>query len=140
MLNVFTFFYNRFNDATTSLALRANGIEHKVLIHKEEDYIKFKKGGTIGGEPIITNKPKGLAYQRNAALELMKEDEWAVFMCDDFQYIRSYPVKEILNKNTKIDVNFDNQKKYSLRQDKFKMSLKQMFTMFPKLIEIAEIN
>jgi len=139
-IKVFTFFYNRFKDATTSLALKKNKIQHTVLIHKEEDYVKFKEGGTIGGDYVVTNKPKGLAYQRNAALDLMKEDEWAVFMCDDFQYIRSYPVEEILNRKTKIDVNFDNQKKYSLRQDKFKMSLKEMFTMFPKLIDIADNN
>ena len=46
MIKTFTFFYNRFEDATTSLALKENKIEHKVLIHKEEDYIIFKKGGT----------------------------------------------------------------------------------------------
>ena len=139
-MKVFTFFYNRFTDATTSIALKKNGIKHNVLIHKEEDYIKFKKGKTIGGKPIITNMPKGLAYQRNAALDLMENNEWAVFMCDDFQKIKSYPINQILNKNTKINVNFKNQKQYSLRQDKFNMSLKEMFLMFPKLIEIAETN
>lgn len=140
MIKVFTFFYNRFTDATTSLALKENGIEHNVLIHKEQDFIKFKKGGTIAGNPIITNKPKGLAHQRNAALDLMKEGEWAVFMCDDFQKVLSYPVKEIMNKHTKINVTIENQSEYQLTNDKHYMSLKEMFTMFPKLIEIAEKN
>ena len=51
-MKVFTFFYNRFTDATTSIALKENKIKHKVLIHKEEDYTKFKKGNTIGGEAV----------------------------------------------------------------------------------------
>jgi len=140
MIKVFTFFYNRFTDATTSLALKENGIEHNVLIHKEEDYIKFKEGGTIGGNPIITNQPKGLAYQRNAALDLMEKDEWAVFMCDDFQKILSYPIKEIMNKHTKINVTIENQSEYQLTNEKHKMSLKEMFTMFPRLIKLAEKN
>tara|TARA_R100001086_G_scaffold228414_1_gene147872 strand:- start:873 stop:1709 length:837 start_codon:yes stop_codon:yes gene_type:complete len=140
MYKVFTFFYNRFTDATTSLALKENGIEHNVLIHKEEDLDKFIKGKTIAGNPIITNKPKGLAYQRNAALELMEEGEWAVFMCDDFKDIRSYPINDIMNVNKKINVNFENQQEHTLRQDKFKMNLSEMFTMFPRLIELAEKN
>lgn len=140
MYKVFTFFYNRFTDATTSLALKENGIQHNVLIHKEEDLDKFIKGKTIAGNPIITNKPKGLAYQRNAALELMEEGEWAVFMCDDFKDIRSYPINDIMNVNKKINVNFENQQEHTLRQDKFKMNLSEMFTMFPRLIELAEKN
>ena len=140
MLKVFTFFYNRFTDATTSLALRENGIPHRVLIHKEEDHIKFKEGGTIGGDAFVTNQPKGLAYQRNAALDMMEDGEWGVFMCDDFQEIRSYPIGQIMNKNASINVTFENQKKYTLRQDKFKMTLKEMFTMFPRLIQMAEQN
>ena len=140
MYKVFTFFYNRFTDATTSLALKENGIEHNVLIHEEEDLDKFIKGKTIAGNPIITNKPKGLAYQRNAALELMEEGEWAVFMCDDFKDIRSYPINDIMNVNKKINVNFENQQEHTLRQDKFKMNLSEMFSMFPRLIELAEKN
>ena len=140
MYKVFTFFYNRFTDATTSLALQENGIEHNVLIHKQEDYIKFKNGGTIAGNPIITNEPKGLAYQRNAALELMNENEWAVFMCDDFQKVLSYSINDIYTKPNKLDITFENQMQYALRNDKNQMTLKEMFTMFPKLIQLAEKN
>ena len=41
-MKVFTFYYNRYDDATTSKALYDNGIEHNVLIHTKEDYEKNK--------------------------------------------------------------------------------------------------
>ena len=117
-----------------------SNLRNKFLDYYEEDYIKFKKGNTIKGEAVITNQPKGLAYQRNAALDLMDKDEWAVFMCDDFKKILSYPVSKILNKNSKINVTIENQMQYQLSDKKHKMSLKEMFSMFPKLIELAELN
>jgi glycosyltransferase involved in cell wall biosynthesis len=139
-LRVFTFFYNRYTDATTSLALRDNGIDHTVLMHSYEQFVKFQAGGTLAGEPRITGKPKGLAYQRNAALDMMEEGEWAVFMCDDFQQIRSYPIAKIMDRTASINVTIQNQAEHKLRQDKFKMTLKEMFSMFPRLIQIAEAN
>ena len=66
-MKVFTFFYNRFETATTSNALYDNGIDHYVMIHSEQDLAKFKEGGTLKGKPIVTNQRKGLAYQRNCA-------------------------------------------------------------------------
>ena len=56
-MKTFTFFYDRYDTATTSIELEKNGIEHYVMIHSDEDYKKFTDGGTIKGIPIITNNP-----------------------------------------------------------------------------------
>lgn len=138
-MKVFTFFYNRFDNATTSKALNESGIKHNILIHNSNDYEKFKKGGTIHGNAIVTNNGKGLAYQRNSALDLMDTGEWAVFMCDDFKKIYSYPKEFVFSKTMTMPVNYDNQSKFTLRKH-LDMKLKDMFTFFPKLIEVAEKN
>ena len=136
-MKVFTFFYNRFDTASTSLALAQNGIDHTVLIHTTEDLQKFTKGGTLHGNPLVTNNGKGLAYQRNSALEMMDAGEWAVFMCDDFQKIKAYPKEFIFSKTQSIDINQQNQNKYRLKNE---INLKEMFSWFPKLISVAEAN
>ena len=111
-MKVFTFFYNRYDTATTSKALFENGIKHNVLIHNENDCEKFKIGNTLFGNPIVTGNGKGLAYQRNSALDLMNIGEWAVFMCDDFKKIKAMP-NEILNSSLMtLDVNLENQHNY----------------------------
>jgi len=138
-MKVFTFFYNRYTNATTSQALYENGINHNVLIHKEKDYELFKKGNTLYGKAIVTNSPKGLAYQRNCALDMMDIGEWAVFMCDDFKKIYSFPKEKIFNNKLELEINFENQKQYRLNS-KNEMQLSEMFQLFPKLIELAELN
>jgi hypothetical protein len=136
-MKVFTFFYNRFETATTSIALHENGIPHYVLVHNHIDSAKFAAGGTIKGKEIITNNPKGLAYQRNSALNMLEKDEWGAFMCDDFQKIKSYSKEFILSKSKKIEITPENQNCYRLKNQ---ISLKEMFSIFPKLIELAEKN
>jgi len=136
-VKVFTFFYNRYETATTSKALNENGIAHNVLIHNADDLQKFVKGGTIHGKVTVTNNNKGLAYQRNTALDMIETGEWAVFMCDDFQKIKAYSKEFILSKTQSIDINHQNQNKYRLKN---KITLKEMFNWFPKLIELAEQN
>ncbi len=140
-MKVFTFFYNRFDSATTSLALGDCGIEHTVLIHNEKDLAKFIEGGVIHplGMPVVTDNPKGLAYQRNSALDLMEEGEWAVFMCDDFQKVESYPKEWIFSKTQKLDINFENQSKFAFGKE-HEITLAEMFTYFPTLIQLAENN
>lgn len=138
-MKVFTFFYNRFATATTSKALSENGIDHTVLIHNDNDLAQFVKGGTIHGDAVVTNNGKGLAYQRNTALDMMDLGEWAVFMCDDFQKIYSFPKEYITSQTRKIVVTQQNQHIYRFRQHN-EISLKEMFTFFPKLIELAEHN
>lgn len=136
-MKVFTFFYNRFETASTSLALAQNDIDHTVLIHTPQDLQKFTKGGTLHGNPVVTNNGKGLAYQRNTALDMMDAGEWGVFMCDDFQKIKAYPKEFIFSKTQAIDINQQNQNKYRLKNE---INLKEMFSWFPKLISLAEAN
>jgi hypothetical protein len=137
-MKVFTFFYNRFENASTSIALEQNNIPHHVLIHKAEDYDKFKHHNTCRGNAVVTNNGKGLAYQRNTALEMMDTNEWAVFMCDDFMKIKSMPEEWILSQNNEIPITFANQNKFRLKENGF--TLQKMFSLFPKLIELAERN
>ena len=42
-MKVFTFYYNRFDTATTSISLNENNIDHYVMVHTEEDLKKFLK-------------------------------------------------------------------------------------------------
>lgn len=138
-MKVFTFFYNRYDTATTSKYLYQNDIKHTVLIHTESDYDKFVKGNTIYGDAVVTNNPKGLAYQRNTALSHMDEGEWAVFMCDDFIQIKSKPKELILSSKNKLDITTANQSEHRLGKKDI-CSLRTMFSMFDKLISVAEAN
>jgi hypothetical protein len=138
-MKVFTFFYNRYENATTSKALYENGINHKILIHNEKDYQLFLKGSTIFGTPIITGNDKGLAYQRNSALAMMEKNEWAVFMCDDFKYIKSLPLNWITSNRKELPITFSNQNIFRINKHD-KPTLREMFSLFPKLIELAENN
>lgn len=138
-MKVFTFFYNRFDTATTSKSLTVAGIPHYVLIHSQSDLEKFKHGGTLHGQPIVTNNSKGLAYQRNSALDMMQRGEWAVFMCDDFEKIRSLPFSWINSTRQTLPVDFSNQNNFRL--NKFpEITLDKMFTLFPKLTQLADKN
>lgn len=138
-MKVFTFFYNRFATATTSKALHENGISHNVLIHNTSDLQQFMKGGTVHGDAVVTGNGKGLAYQRNSALDMMDTGEWAVFMCDDFKRIYSYPKEYIVSSTKKLPITFQNQQIFRLKRE-HEINLKEMFTFFPKLIELAEHN
>ncbi len=138
-MKIFTFYYNRYEDATTSIALAASKLKHTVLVHNEEQADKFKKFGTCKGELVVTGNGKGLANQRNSALDLMKTGEWAAFLCDDFQRLRSYPKEFILSKTTKMPVTYQNQSKLTMRKN-HDIKLSEAFETFPKLIEVAEQN
>lgn len=141
-MKVFTFFYNRYDTATTSLALSENGINHSVLIHNAADADLFRKGGTIGalGKAVVTGNGKGLAYQRNTALGMMDLGEWGVFMCDDFQHVMSFPKEMLLSSSDRIPISFQNQELYRLKKSRNLTTLAEMFAVFPKLIEVAEAN
>jgi hypothetical protein len=73
-------------------------IEHYVLVHDELSRNKFVENNTAKSENIIiTNNPRGLARQRNYALNMLSENEWALFMNDDLSKIW------YKSKNNKID-------------------------------------
>lgn len=141
-MKVFTFFYNRYDTATTSLALSENGINHSVLIHNDADADLFRKGGTIGdlGKAVVTGNGKGLAYQRNTALGMMDLGEWGVFMCDDFQHVMSMPTDLIMSSSDRIPINFQNQQAFRFKKYEHESTLAEMFKTFPKLISVAEAN
>ena len=137
-MKTFTFYYNRFENATTSLALSECGIPHRVLVHSDDDHQRFVDGGRYGKtciESVITNNPRGLANQRNAALDLMLPGEWACFMCDDFRKIKAYDAEKIIHNPKRQHITFENQSEYRLREHR---SLGWMFKLFPHFIELAE--
>lgn len=90
-MRTFVFAYNRFADMTTSLMLTEAGIDHTVLCHTEEQKQQFIEHGTAQEKDLlVTNNERGLAYQRNYALDLVENGEWVVFLVDDFKEITEY--------------------------------------------------
>jgi hypothetical protein len=84
MTKVFVFAYNRYDTMTTSMMLEADGVEHTVLCHLPADAEKFAAGNRVYPERlVVTGQPKGLANNRNYALDMMEEGEWALFLVDD---------------------------------------------------------
>jgi hypothetical protein len=84
----FVFTYDRYEDITTSEWLK--GIPHTVLCHTKEQEKQFLKAGRIHGKLIATGSGRGLTYNRNVALDMMKPGEWAVFWVDDLIRVRRY--------------------------------------------------
>jgi hypothetical protein len=84
-MKVFTFYYDRYKTATTSIELAKSTIEHTVILHSNADRKQFEESGTIKGEVIETGNDRGLAKQRNEALRNMARGEWAIFMSDDYE-------------------------------------------------------
>ena len=69
---------------TTPLLLESEGIEHTVLCHTEDQRQAFIEHRTANADRItVTGNPKGISYNRNFALDMMEEGEWAVFLVDD---------------------------------------------------------
>lgn len=85
----FVFTYDRYHEITTSEYLK--DIPHTVLCHTKEQAHAFHKAGRIHGEMISTKKPRGLTYNRNFALDMMKPGEWAAFWVDDLIDVTYYP-------------------------------------------------
>lgn len=78
------FGYDRFDSITTSGMLEAEGLDHTVLCHTDEQAAAFVAGGRVRPDRLaVTGQPRGLSYQRNAALDRMDDGEWALFLVDD---------------------------------------------------------
>jgi len=87
-VKVFVFGYDRYDTMTTSKMLTAESIDHTVLVHTHDARHRFIECGTVQADQCIaTGNPKGLSYQRNAALEMMRDDEWALFLVDDLKQV-----------------------------------------------------
>lgn len=86
-MKIFIFTYDRYDSITTSGLLEAEHIPHMVLCHTEEARQKFIDGGRVLPSNIISsNAEPGLAHNRNAALDMMEDGEWALFLVDDYLY------------------------------------------------------
>ena len=99
MIKVFALYYDRFETATTSLALKNAQIEHTILLHYNKD--KFKD---LHGEVIETNNDKGIQHNLNSGLDLIEEGEWAIFLSDDYK--KSYKLNDDKSKFIKCDLKY----------------------------------
>ena len=84
-MRVFVFTYDRFNSITTPIELEKSGADYLVLCHTPEQRDQFIAAGRVKPDRLVaTLVPKGLAFNRNAALDMMQPGEWAVFLVDDW--------------------------------------------------------
>lgn len=136
-MKIIVFGYNNYENITTSKYL--DKFKHTLLVHTTEQKKNFIKAGKISknAKIIVSGNPKGLAYNRNYALEhLMKDGEWAMFWVDDL--IRVTWNKKGIGKNLqKIDVSFKNQNK--VRKDfKVEATAKEFIPYCESLIKKAD--
>jgi hypothetical protein len=87
-VKVFVFGYDRYATTTTSGMLEQEDIDHIMLVHNDEQKEGFIAGGRVKPERLtVTGKPAGLSNNRNAALDMMDDGEWAMFLVDDFKSV-----------------------------------------------------
>lgn len=114
-MKTFVFAYDRYATMTTPSALEREGIDHIVLCHTEAQKAAFIELRTANPERIIaTGNPKGIARNRNSALEMMQEGEWALFLVDDLKTISELRNHDRIT-DTDIPINAANQKHYAER-------------------------
>ena len=137
-MKIFVFTYDRYDSITTSGLLEQENIDHIVLCHTEEQRQGFIDGGRVNPERIIvTNQPRGLANNRNYALEMMEEGEWALFLVDDLK-----DVAELSNYDratSPLPITMENQKSYKVRFDT-PISMEKYLMRAGELIEVCERN
>lgn len=136
-LKIFVFGYNRYDSMSTSLMLEQEGIEHYVLCHTQEAADLFVENGTAKKERlIVTGNSRGLAYQRNFALEMMAEGEWALFLVDDLK-----SVSELRNydrtREAKLPITIANQNHYGKRFEN-EITMAQFLTRAQEVIAQCE--
>ena len=95
---IYTFYYNRYSEATTSLALFYSSVEHIVVFHSDAQRQKFNSE-IIKGEAFVTEHHKGLSGQRNKVLDSVPKGEWVIFCSDD--YIQTTAVSDLYASKTK---------------------------------------
>ena len=99
MYNVFALYYDRYETATTSLALKQAGIKHTILCHKNKNKFNY-----CYGKVIETKNPKGIQHNFNSGLNLISEGEWAIFLSDDYK--SSYKINRQENKFEKCELRY----------------------------------
>lgn len=111
-MKVFVFGYDRYETMTTSDMLEADGVDHQVLVHTDEARDLFVAAGHVRPDRIVvTGNPRGLAYQRNAALDLMERGEWAVFLVDDLRRVTE--VRDSDTRGPRLGITMDNQRDFA---------------------------
>lgn len=125
MTKVFVFAHNRYDTMTTSLMLEHDGVDHTVLVANVGRAEKFVAGNRVFPERLhITNLPDGLAYARNAALDLMEEGEWALFLVDDLKQVTELDTYD-QEPSESLDINWANLREYRHKFSK-KISTKDL--------------
>jgi hypothetical protein len=85
-MRTFIFTYNRYDSITSSMMWEEAGLDHTVLCHTDEAAEQFTAHGRVNPDRLhVTGAPKGLANNRNAALDMMDDGEWALFLVDDLK-------------------------------------------------------
>jgi hypothetical protein len=138
----FVFTYDRYDEITTSQYLE--GIPHTVLCHTKEQKKQFITAGRIdkSAETVATGKPRGLSYNRNAALSMMKPGEWAMWWVDDLinvTYYKNYHRVVATNKGDshRLPIEPVNQSKY---REEFKTPCKpdMLYSIAEEAVRHAE--
>jgi hypothetical protein len=125
MNKVFVFAHNRYETMTTSFMLEADGVDHKVLVSNRNRAEQFMRGNRVLPERIhVTGKPDGLATARNAALDLMEEGEWALFLVDDMKQCYELDTYDEETEEV-LPITFENQNEYR-RKFRKKISTKEL--------------
>jgi len=135
-MKVIIFGYNNYDGITTSKWLE--GIPHTLLTHTKEQKEKFIASGRLAKsvKVIHSGKPKGLSYNRNHALSLLKTGEWAMFWVDDLIDL-TCNVKAVKSKKELLDINFKNQNEH--RQNfKKELNAKQFYDHCVELTKKAD--
>ncbi|WP_395772562.1 hypothetical protein [Arenimonas sp.] len=135
---VFVFTYDRYETITTSPMLEAENIEHVVLCHSEEQKDHFIEAGRVRPDRIIaTGEPRGLAYNRNIALDMMTEGEWAMFLVDDLRSVSSVDTYDTELEASPLPITMENQSEWRPRF-RTKISLETFLERAHKDTEHAE--
>tara|TARA_A100000171_G_C2134453_1_gene149116 strand:- start:1944 stop:2759 length:816 start_codon:yes stop_codon:yes gene_type:complete len=133
-MKIIIFTYDRFDTITTSRYFK--GIKHTVLCHTNQQKQKFINAGNIYGDIIATNQPKGLSNNRNFALDMLNDDEWALFMVDDLinmTFLQTYYKQKLNN----LDIDFKNVPEYR-KLFKQQLNPQQFLEICNETIEHAE--
>jgi hypothetical protein len=137
MMRIFVFTYDRYDSITTAPMLQDEGLKHTVLCHSEESRERFIAAGRVAPERIVaTGEPKGLANNRNAALEMMDDGEWAIFLVDDF--INVMELKDYDQRSEpRMGITMENQQRY---RDLFKhqVTMRRFYDRAHELVDACE--
>ncbi len=133
-MKIIIFTYDRYDTISTSKYFK--DIKHTVLCHDNESKNKFIDAGNIYGDIIATQQRKGLSNNRNFALDMLKDDEWALFFVDDLigmTFLKTY----YKHKEDKLDIDFANVPEYR-KLFKEKLSPKRFLKICEQTINHAE--